>query len=285
MNIKSITLVEKWIIGDVHGCLETLKALVSKLPDKAELVFVGDLIDRGPDSRGVINFVRDNGHECVQGNHEVMMIDAIEDVAEWGAPIWQTGWVDNGGGTTLSEYEDAAGNIDNKSLQDDYQWMLDLPVMYVDTKVTDSEGRCLLVSHSASGDNIEGYIEATHKVSIGISEDITAHQMIDFEHQVSNIEMITLWDRRVPKNIQTKFFNVFGHTPIDSFAFKGGIGGYDKVNGCLTEDNVVVDKIRGYANIDSGCVYPKNRYGKYRGSMTAISFPGLEVIQQENIDV
>jgi len=277
--------MEKWIIGDVHGCLETLKALVAKLPVGAEIVFVGDLIDRGPDSRGVINFVRDNGYDCVQGNHEVMMIDAIEDVIEWGAPIWQTGWVDNGGGTTLSEYEDAAGNIDNQALQTDYQWVLDLPVMFVDTKVVDDKDRCLLVSHSASGDNVESYIKATQIVNTGITEEITEHKMVDYKHQVSNIEMITLWDRRVPKNIQTKFFNVFGHTPIDNFAFKGGVGGYDKVNGCLTDDYVVIDVEKGYANIDSGCVYPKKRYGKFRGQMTAISFPSLEVIQQENIDV
>jgi len=276
------------IIGDIHGCFETFMALLDKLNldgDYSKLILVGDILDRGPNSRGVIDFVRKHNIDMVQGNHEVMMIDAIEDVIEWGASIWQTGWVDNGGGTTLSEYEDAAGNVDNQALQIDYQWILDLPVMYVDTKVVDSDGRCLLVSHSASGDNVESYIKATHIVNNGVTDEITEHQMIDYNHQVSNIEMITLWDRRVPKNIQTEFFNVFGHTPIDNFAFKGGIGGDDKVDGCLTEDYVVIDKVRGYANIDSGCVYPKKRYGKFRGQMTAISFPGLVVIQQENIDV
>ncbi|RLC45842.1 MAG: hypothetical protein DRH57_07230, partial [Candidatus Cloacimonadota bacterium] len=163
--------------------------------------------------------------------------------------------------------------------------IINLPVMYIDTKVIDDKGRCLLVSHSASGDNIESYIKASQIVDIGITDEITEHKMIDYNHQVSNIEMITLWERRVPKKTQTNFFNVFGHTPIDNFAFKGGIGGNDKVNGCLTEDYVVIDKVRGYANIDSGCVYPKKRYGKFRGKMTAISFPDLEVIQQENIDV
>ena len=254
--------MEKWIIGDVHGCLETLKALVSKLPKDAEIIFVGDLIDRGPDSRGVINFVRDNGYDCVQGNHEVMMIDAIEDSIEWGVSIWQTGWIGNGGEVTLSEYEDDVGKIDNEALQVDYQWILDLPVMYVDTKVQDTDGRYLLVSHSASGDNVESYIKASQIVANGVNEEITEHMMIDYNHQVSNIEMITLWDRRVPKKTQTKFFNVFGHTPIDNFAFKGGVGGEDKVDGCLTEEYVVIDKVIGYANIDSGCVYPKKRYGK-----------------------
>ena len=37
----------KYIIGDVHGCYDTLMALIAKLPEDAEIVFVGDLIDRG----------------------------------------------------------------------------------------------------------------------------------------------------------------------------------------------------------------------------------------------
>jgi hypothetical protein len=109
--------------------------------------------------------------------------------------------------------------------------------------------------------------------------------MIEYEHQISNIEMITLWNRRIPKNIQDNFFNVFGHTPIDIFAFEDEINEYDAVDDCLTKENIVIDKIKGYANIDSGCVYQTGIYGKYRGQMTALSFPNLVVIQQENIDV
>lgn len=37
----------KYIIGDVHGCYDTLIALIKKLPEKAEIIFLGDLIDRG----------------------------------------------------------------------------------------------------------------------------------------------------------------------------------------------------------------------------------------------
>lgn len=41
---------EVWIIGDVHGCFATLMVLISKLPKGVEIIFVDDLIDRGPDS-------------------------------------------------------------------------------------------------------------------------------------------------------------------------------------------------------------------------------------------
>ena len=63
-----------YIIGDVHGEYQTLLALVTKLPKDAKLIFVGDLIDRGLQSREVVKFVRDNGHRTVMGNHEVFMI-------------------------------------------------------------------------------------------------------------------------------------------------------------------------------------------------------------------
>ncbi len=279
-----INLKGKWIIGDVHGCLKTLLALIAKLPKGAQIVFVGDLIDRGPDSRGVIDLVREMGYDCVQGNHELMMTEAFEDLVEYNAPLIMSGWADNGGAVFLEEYRLPTQKLDLEALQTDYEWMLNLPTFFIESKITDDKGRKLLVTHSAGGDNIEAYIKASEIVEAGVNEIITEHEMIHYNHQISNIEMLTVWDRRVPKKIQTEFFNVFGHTPIDNFAYKGGIGGEDKVNGCLTDDLVVIDTEIGYANIDSGCVYPAKRYGKYRGSMTAIHFPTLEIIKQENID-
>lgn len=60
------------VIGDVHGMLEELRALVDKLNPGADdrLFFLGDLVDKGPDSLGVLRFVRDLGASVVCGNHE-----------------------------------------------------------------------------------------------------------------------------------------------------------------------------------------------------------------------
>lgn len=61
------------VIGDVHGCLAELKALLREAgfrPYKDRLVLCGDLLDRGPDSIGVLRYVRSIGAECVLGNHE-----------------------------------------------------------------------------------------------------------------------------------------------------------------------------------------------------------------------
>jgi hypothetical protein len=64
------------VVGDVHGCsseLETLLERVSFAPDD-RLVMVGDLVARGPDSRGVLAAVRGAGGRSVLGNHEAKLL-------------------------------------------------------------------------------------------------------------------------------------------------------------------------------------------------------------------
>ncbi|MBV7695695.1 polynucleotide kinase-phosphatase [Streptomyces sp. TRM70350] len=69
------------IIGDIHGCASELEALLGKLgyvdgvhPEGRTAVFVGDLVDRGPDSPGVLrrvmSMVKSRNALCVPGNHE-----------------------------------------------------------------------------------------------------------------------------------------------------------------------------------------------------------------------
>lgn len=69
-----------YAIGDVHGCYETLIRLIDKLPNKEQsnLIFVGDLIDRGKDSAKALEFVRKGNYACVMGNHEKMFLEATD---------------------------------------------------------------------------------------------------------------------------------------------------------------------------------------------------------------
>ena len=73
------------IVGDVHGEIEALKQLLAQLGydsrgrhPKRRLIFIGDLIDRGPDSPAVIEFVRELVQaelaQCLLGNHELMLL-------------------------------------------------------------------------------------------------------------------------------------------------------------------------------------------------------------------
>jgi serine/threonine protein phosphatase 1 len=60
------------VIGDVHGCLESLEALLERAGTRSEdrVVSVGDLIHRGPDSAGVVRRMRELGAELALGSHE-----------------------------------------------------------------------------------------------------------------------------------------------------------------------------------------------------------------------
>ena len=49
-------MIKTYVIGDVHGCINTLKELIDKLPVNANLIFVGDLCDKGKYSKDVLNY-------------------------------------------------------------------------------------------------------------------------------------------------------------------------------------------------------------------------------------
>jgi serine/threonine protein phosphatase 1 len=92
-------------IGDIHGRLDLLELAVSEIDtykgDK-RVILLGDYVDRGPDSAGVIEFLRklDNSYVCLMGNHEELMLDSL--VGGYGTALWYM----NGGQQTLNSYPD-----------------------------------------------------------------------------------------------------------------------------------------------------------------------------------
>lgn len=97
-------------IGDIHGCSRALQAIVEAIQPTAEdtLVFLGDFVDRGPDSRGVLDFVLELEKRCqvvpVLGNHELMLLAAAEN------PLAIESWLSVGGAATVHSY---AGRLEN----------------------------------------------------------------------------------------------------------------------------------------------------------------------------
>lgn len=99
-----------YAIGDVHGCLEELRQLealiaVDAAPVAGEkwLVTLGDHIDRGPASAGVLDHLLGappHGFRriALKGNHEAMLLDALAD------PAAMRQWLANGGDATLASY-------------------------------------------------------------------------------------------------------------------------------------------------------------------------------------
>ena len=91
-------------IGDIHGCSAALDAILEAIRPRPDdtIITLGDYIDRGPDSRGVIDRLIDLAHRChlvpLLGNHDQMLLDVRsgKNPIEWLLEI--------GGTTTLDSY-------------------------------------------------------------------------------------------------------------------------------------------------------------------------------------
>ncbi|MFB3817829.1 MAG: metallophosphoesterase family protein [Candidatus Methylomirabilales bacterium] len=90
-----------YVIGDIHGCLGPLQRLIEKISPRLEdqLIFIGDYIDRGPQSREVVDYLLGLPYRriCLLGNHEKMLLDFL-------AGEDQDIYLANGGQATLRSY-------------------------------------------------------------------------------------------------------------------------------------------------------------------------------------
>ena len=103
------------LIGDIHGRHDLLSRLLATIParpggDRARIVVLGDMIDRGPDSARVLGDLAameraDGGRfTCLMGNHERMMLDFLA------APEANEAWLRHGGTATLAAFGITPGN-------------------------------------------------------------------------------------------------------------------------------------------------------------------------------
>jgi serine/threonine protein phosphatase 1 len=97
------------VIGDIHGCYFALRTLekAMQFTDEDHVILLGDLMDRGPSTRQVIDWVikrrtRNARLTYLRGNHEWIMLWARED------PLWTKKWTDDyvGGHETLRSYSE-----------------------------------------------------------------------------------------------------------------------------------------------------------------------------------
>ena len=99
--------MRKIAISDIHGCILSFQALLDKIAFSTsdELYLLGDYIDRGPGSKGVMDLVlsfQTNGYRvrCLRGNHEQMLLDALKN---WdGYFDWLNDW---GGSQTMESFK------------------------------------------------------------------------------------------------------------------------------------------------------------------------------------
>lgn len=176
-------------IGDIHGCAQSLKRLLNQLRPYFgkgyQFVFIGDYIDRGPDSRGVFDILMElAGREtCIflRGNHEQMMLDAL-------VGRNQRLWMMNGGLQTISSFD-----IDN--------FYSELPERYIDflheTRLYfDTPG--FFFTH--------GGLKPDETIAAQLSDPGSYHDFLWERDHINIAADHIVWEKPV----------VFGHTPVPS---------------------------------------------------------------------
>jgi serine/threonine protein phosphatase 1 len=133
-ELKANLMLVTYAVGDVHGALHKLESLIARCRDHAggraaRFVFLGDYIDRGPQSAGVIRCLMELEAQLpgdvvsLMGNHEQMLLSIID------GEVSADDWLPQGGSQTLESY----GIEDVRDLPCDHvDWLRALRLSYDD---------------------------------------------------------------------------------------------------------------------------------------------------------
>ena len=205
-----------YIIGDVHGCFNTLLELIKQFPnkEKSQICFVGDVIDRGLFSCDVVELIMQNDYKMVMGNHERRLLNNKFEFLNNKVPFDRSWFFGNGGEATYRSY--LGQSVEFKQRHVDF---LESRPVYLEFKECKNQnGEHLVVSHSAVGNMWE---LRNDKYA---SEEFKRHLLSGRgdEMQVSGI------------------FNVYGHTPVREVKFYKNSADID--TGCVFNE-VGFDKL------------------------------------------
>ncbi|MDX2286771.1 MAG: metallophosphoesterase family protein [Bacteroidia bacterium] len=244
--------MRKIAISDIHGCIKTLRALVEqqlRLTRQDELFLLGDFIDRGPDSKGVLDYLmqlEESGYQVrmLKGNHEVMMVESVRDSAS------VTNWIYNGGQEALQSF----GVSDPAEIPQRYIDFVDRLHLYLEVD------RYILVH---AGLNFVPNAKTQSKGKDSGNFLFRVHNpLLDYESM--------LWIRFWYDDIDWRWLRdriiVHGHTPMETDDI------VDMLR-VLDEDQVI--------DIDNGC------FAKYKpglGRLCALDLTSRQLYFQDNIE-
>jgi serine/threonine protein phosphatase 1 len=123
---------QTYVIPDLHGRFDLLIDMLGKIEAHAAghagtIVALGDYVNKGPDSRQVVERMRAGSSDGwrffpLKGNHDAMMVEALRD------PSKMSGWIEKGGDATIRSY----GGNPSAIPQTDVAWLDRLPLMHLD---------------------------------------------------------------------------------------------------------------------------------------------------------
>ena len=216
---------KKWIIPDIHGCSKTLRALFEYYisPSREDkLYFLGDYIDRGPDSKGVIDFIMGLQREgyavhLLKGNHEESCVKACLAERELKSFLGirarntaKTAWKQFGGRETMQSF----------GLSD----LNDMPQKYIDW-----------MDRQPSFIDLERYILVhaglDYSLSNPLDDEYSMLWLRDFDPLPEKIGGKILVHGHVPISLEEIFMmrdkpGQFGHIDLDNGVYMQGRKGY-----------------------------------------------------------
>ena len=172
------------VIGDIAGRFDELQLLLDKMPE-GYILAVGDLCDRGPKSREVIEFFidlesQDKG-DSIFGNHEHLMLDHFCHLN-----IYQpNNWIYNGGGKTLESFN-------HRVPEEVVDWISRRP-LYKKIQLEDQE---VVISHSFV------HPDLNLEEAVKIAKKVIPWNHPDFDRSI-------IWNREYP--IRRDYLQIVGH--------------------------------------------------------------------------
>ena len=196
-----------YIIGDVHGCFNTLLKLIDQFPnkEKSQICFVGDVIDRGPCSCETVELIIQNGYKIVMGNHERRLLSNKDFFLKNKIPFDTSWFYNNGGEETYRSYLIQSINFREKHIE----FLESIPVYLEFKDHKNQNGEHLVVSHSAVGKFWDLRDDDR-------SRDEFRRHILSGRGDTMQVEGI---------------FNVYGHTPVCEAKFYSNSANID--TGCV----------------------------------------------------
>ena len=190
------------VIGDIAGQCEALEKLVSKMP-KCPVLSVGDMVDRGPNSKGVLDFFMQGGNLAILGNHENMLVDAYRKTDMYEPGLWLN---QNGGFKTIESFVEGVEGVEIEdvpkyAIPEKYvTWLEGLP-LYL------QEGG-LFVSHAPKNPNW------TMEQCCNLGKGFWKVDGYEFYRNGDTI----LWNRGTPRRMKG-YTQIFGHNSSKSVTY------------------------------------------------------------------
>lgn len=177
--------MRRFAISDIHGCALTFEALLEQIAFSSadELFLLGDYIDRGPDSKGVIDLIlklKEEGYQlhCLRGNHEALLLNSIGGLTDD-----HELWLQNGGDTTMSSF--GLSSTDSLHL---------IPLEYIEFL-----------------NQLEWYFETDHYILVHAGLDFRTAQPLEARHAMT---WIRNWYEQIDREWLKGRIIVHGHTPV-----------------------------------------------------------------------